>query len=245
MFTYFEFDEIPSTNEWLKERASDLNHGAVCHALSQSHGRGRGGNKWLSTKGNLYCSLLLKPNHKMSLGMAGLVSFVTSLALYDVLETYIGPSHEITLKWPNDVLIDGAKVSGILLETEKALSGNSTAYLVVGFGVNVEYAPEINDKKTICLKDALTTNSDINLITLRDQILNKIMTYFDLFLTRGFSPIRNVWIEKCAFIGQDIRIRTNQEVFTACFETIDEKGLLIAKMSDGTIKEISSAEVFF
>ncbi len=244
MQSCFEFEELPSTNEWLKQHALSLEHGSVCHALSQNQGRGRGGNNWVSKKGNLYCSLLIKPEKKLSLREAGLISFITSLALYDVLEKEISPQHEITLKWPNDILINKAKVSGILLETEQN-SVDYADFIVVGFGVNVMHAPELNDKKTICLNDVIKQENNIDLFHFRDLITTKILAYFDLFLEKGFSFIRKIWVEKCLFIDKEITIRTNYETFKAVFKTIDEDGNLIALLEDGSTQQVSSAEVFF
>ncbi len=242
----YEFKTLPSTMDWLKANVSELKHGSVCHALTQTKGRGRGGNKWVAEGGNLYCSILLKPLHDFSLSDAGLMSFVTSLALYDVFDDVVDAGHRIMLKWPNDILIDHAKVSGILLETESFSDNRDVDFIVIGFGVNVEKTPCVEGRQVTSLAECCHQKPKPDLRVVRDAIAFNIVKYYDLFVKEGFSSVRDMWLSRCCFLHEEIRIKLSEdEVFFAVFEGIDDKGMLLAKMPDGHVRKISSAEVFF
>src|SRR5688500_9625149 len=126
------FETLPTTQDLAMARAEEgAAEGAVIQAMIQNAGRGRHGNRWHSPLGNLYVSLLLRPLCKPDL--AGQISFVAGLALSAAMNPYVSAAHKKTLKWPNDILIDGRKCAGILLESR--LSGEGLVEsLIVGMG---------------------------------------------------------------------------------------------------------------
>jgi BirA family biotin operon repressor/biotin-[acetyl-CoA-carboxylase] ligase len=132
-FNVRRFETTSSTNDDAKEAAEKgAAEGMVVWALSQSGGRGRHGRQWHSPIGNLYCSVVLRP----SLGRRffGFYSFISALAIGDSIKEVL-PQADVELKWPNDVLVRGKKISGILLEAGED-------FLVIGIGVNILYVPE-------------------------------------------------------------------------------------------------------
>ena len=131
---------VSSTQDIVKLAAKDGDpEGYIVQAMMQADGKGRHGNVWKSPMGNLYMSVLLRP--ECAVMRAGEFAFVVAVALYEALQQYIDTDkHNITLKWPNDILVDGRKISGILLEsnlTDEKLDG-----LVAGIGVNILIAPD-------------------------------------------------------------------------------------------------------
>lgn len=234
----FIHDVLDSTNEWLKDNASKMVDKSACLAKQQTAGRGRSGNEWVSKTGNYYGSFFLRPQN-MTLKEAGLVSFVTSLALYDVLSKFLEGRAEIGLKWPNDVFVEGKKISGILLESETDPK-NLIDYLIVGVGVNLSHAPNI---------DTATALSDYMTPPTPEEFLSFFSTAFearyDDFCVHGFEPIRQTWLDHALFKGEKIRIRLPKETFYGVFEDIDTNGHLLARMDDGTLKRVASGDVFF
>ena len=215
-------DVTASTNEDAR-RAAEVGEaeGLVVVASQQSAGRGRQGRVWESPVGNLYCSVLLRPKN-MPHG-AGFYSFAASLAVRDAVASFISNT-AVTLKWPNDVLVGGKKISGILLE----IAGDA---LIVGAGINVTHSPkhalypatslleESNGSKSGAVPLPLAGgvrgglgNSSIHFTSppsvppasgrdalmttsiLLDQLLSRLGHWHDIMQTEGFAPIRREWL---------------------------------------------------
>jgi BirA family biotin operon repressor/biotin-[acetyl-CoA-carboxylase] ligase len=209
--------------------------GFVVQALQQQGGKGRHGNKWEAPIGNLYISALLRP--ECDLASAGQLAFVVAVALSDALDAYIDPEHHVkTLKWPNDILIDGRKISGILLESD--IKDNALNAIVLGVGVNIFKAPEFG----VALNDIASEPVYVNKV--RDVILDKLSYYLDLWQEKGFAPIREAWLNGAHGIGKPMTARLPSESFKGIFKGITEDGSLILDM-DGTDKIIHAAEVHF
>ena len=133
-------DSVDSTNEEARRLAASeaAVDGTLVWALSQTAGKGRRGRAWESPGGNLYCSILLRPD--CAAAKAAQLSFVAAVAVVEAVTDIAGPALEVRCKWPNDVLVGGRKISGILLESE-AGAGDEVEWVVVGVGVNVAHHP--------------------------------------------------------------------------------------------------------
>ena len=234
----FIYDVLDSTNEWLKTHADTLKDKSLCLAMQQTAGRGRSGNQWVSKTGNYYGSFFLRPVN-MTLKQAGLLSFVASLALYDVLKDMLDGKAEIGLKWPNDVFVSGKKISGILLESETVANG-TIDYVIVGMGVNLSHAPNIDT--ATCLRDYITPPNPEDFMRLLSTAFEK---RYDDFCAHGFEPIRQTWLDNALFQGEKIRVRLPHETFYGVFEDLDDNGHLHVRMDDGTLKRVASGDVFF
>ncbi len=209
--------------------------GFVLQALQQTGGRGRHGNQWVSPMGNLYMSALLRPD--CAAGDAGQIAFVVALALSRTIDEYVDPGqYRKTLKWPNDVLIDGRKVSGILLEA--SIINNHCDYLVLGVGVNILAPPE----GRIGL-DAIKSKP-MPIHPFRDRFLAHLGDYMDAWRTKGFSPLREEWLKQAHGLGQVMTIRLPEVSYEGIFKGIDEQGGLMAEI-DGQIKRFTSGDVHF
>lgn len=209
--------------------------GLVVQALQQQGARGRHGNKWDAPIGNLYMSVLLRPN--CDLGQAGQLAFVIAVALSDALDDYIDPKkHNKTLKWPNDILIDNRKISGILLESD--IRENKLNAIVAGIGLNIFKAPDL----AVALNDIAKEPVYVNKV--RDNILDKLAIYYGLWQEKGFAPIHEAWLKQAHGIGQPITARLPEKSFKGVFKGMTEEGSLILDM-DGTDKIIHAAEVHF
>ena len=230
-------DVTQSTNDDAKKAAQEGEaEGLVIQALRQTAGRGRQGRTWESPHGNLYFSILLRPN--CTPVEAGYFSFAAALAIHDAVLDLL-PSASLQFKWPNDVLIDGKKVGGILLESS-LVENKLVEWLVIGVGINVAHHP----KTALYLTTSLIEEGaepDV------DKALTAFLYNFNhwrLTLKHdGFSPVRRAWLAD-AKIGP-MTVRTPQGDVQGDFAGLDEKGSLIMRLANGAEKVIEAGDVFF
>jgi BirA family biotin operon repressor/biotin-[acetyl-CoA-carboxylase] ligase len=231
-----------STNEDAMAAAENWSEdNLVVWSLEQTGGQGRYGRSWASPKGNLYASILLHP--ECSLEQASQYSFLTSLAIMDSLQQFLSPER-IRLKWPNDVLVDGKKVSGILLQSGP-LKNDHVEWLVVGMGINVLSYP----KDTVYPATALAEcGVPPDMLDLQDMLIN-ILNHFDIWQSRlkadGFAPLRQAWLKMCQGIGDTITVRLPNEELQGRFTSIDGYGALHLDMPDGKERIVAAGDVFF
>jgi len=225
-----------STQDLLKERAlQDAAEGTVVQALLQTAGRGRHGNTWDSPMGNLYMSALLCPD--IPADQAGQMAFVAALALSRAMDAYVDlRAHDKRLKWPNDILIDSLKVSGILLET--TLQKDRVRHLMLGMGVNILCPPD----GRIGLDAVKSKPVYVNVF--RDDVLKALEYYYALWRVQGFSPIREEWLSQAYGLGTDISVRLPEITLTGVFDGIDPDGALILRQG-GHQNLIRSGDVHF
>ena len=237
------FDHLGSTNEHAASLAPGLTGPAWVIAAEQTAGRGRRGRPWSSPRGKFYGSLVMRPEGPPD--RAALRSFVAALALHQACVALTGLPQAFALNWPNDVLLNGGKLAGILLES--AGQGGRVNHLVIGIGVNLIAAPPA----TAVEPGALTPVSLLGETGLRvtpDRFLTHLAAAFaewdHIFATRGFGPIRAAWLSHAARLGEVIRARTGTDDRSGTFETIDESGALILS-THGARQAIPAAEIFF
>lgn len=204
-------DSATSTQDIARQNAR---HGLVVQAGIQTDGRGRHGREWTSPIGNLYLSLVIKPAGGPD--TYGAYSFRASLALYRAID-----SHDLMLKWPNDVLYQGRKCAGVLLEAHE---GN----LIIGLGVNIVSAPD----GAACIPSTTTD-------ALRDRFLSK----FDKLLNVPFDALCTEWLECAHPIGSQLTVKPYGQILQGIFAGLDHRGNLQLDV-DGEIHRLSSADVF-
>ncbi len=228
----------PSTQDIVQERALIGDpQGYVLQALQQENARGRHGNKWNAPLGNLYMSILLRPD--CALNKAGELSFVVAVALSKAFDPYIDPKkHKKTLKWPNDVYIDGLKLSGILLEANLDNKGGLES-LVLGIGVNIFAAPEL----AVSLQNVAQKPVYINVF--RDEFLAQLAAQYALWEKSGFVPIRDAWLHQAHGLDAPITARLPNRSIKGSFRGIDEHGALELEDDTGEIHIIRAGDVHF
>jgi BirA family biotin operon repressor/biotin-[acetyl-CoA-carboxylase] ligase len=202
-------------------------------ARKQSAGRGRRGNVWISEPGNLYASLLLPG---MPAGRAGDLAFVAGLAVFDTVAA-LAPSvaSRLTLKWPNDVLLGGAKLAGILIEAEKD-------WAVIGVGINCAHHPEGTAHPATDLKSAgAAVSVESVFFELSKTMLSRLQQWTD---GAGFATVRADWLLRASGVGKDIRVRLPAKELAGQFQGLDETGHLLLRLADGSVEAVSSGEVF-
>ena len=212
-------------------------------AYVQTAGRGRRARPWVSPRGNFYGSLILHPVEPVD--QVALRSFVAALALRDAFVSLTGLPTAFALKWPNDVLLNGGKVAGILLESVGLAQG--VAHLAVGMGVNLISAPDaqaVEPGATPPVSVLAETGLRIEPETFLAALAPAFARLEAVFTTDGFAPIRAEWLTCAARLGEVITARTGTVTRTGTFHAIDDAGKLILITSQGPVA-IPAAEVFF
>jgi BirA family transcriptional regulator, biotin operon repressor / biotin---[acetyl-CoA-carboxylase] ligase len=233
------YDTIDSTNEEAKRLAvAGGQHGAVIWAQEQTAGKGRQGRQWISESGNLFCSLLLQPRALAS--SLPQLSFVTSLALFKALESVISPEHTLTLKWPNDLLLDGKKLGGILLETLPDTDSDAR-WVIIGVGVNVEHHPQATRYPATSLKAM-----GIEIISAKivlSRFLNCFEPVYTEWLEHGFEVIRRQWLEYAAFYQQPVTLSLPDIAYHGIFSGVDKEGHLLLRDESGQETAYAAGDV--
>lgn len=226
------FKKLNSTNDTALEYSSSADGCYVIRADEQTAGRGRRGRVWQGLKGNLFFSLLLK----FATEKLGELVIISAVSLYQSIKQ-IKPQADVLLKWPNDVLLNGAKVSGILLE--KAAGD----YMVVGIGVNIEQSPRGEDMlyPATSLKEAKinVTGDDFLALYLRTFSNN-----INVLNTEGFESLRRFWNDNAKAVGDEIVVRQEKKDLQGIFRGIDEKANLLLE-KDGKTDKITFGDVFY
>lgn len=232
-------DSVASTNDEVKERArAGAPEGTLVVAGEQWAGRGRSGRQWKSKPGNLYMSLLLRP--KCDAATAAQISFLAAVALSTAV-VQIAPQLSPVHKWPNDVLIDGAKLSGILLESA-ANSPGGIDWLILGMGVNVAHHPNDAGLAATSLRAQGVANVDAN--SMLHALAPALLYWLDIWRVQGFGPLRSAWLKRAAGLNGPVHVRLPQEEFTGIFRELGDSGSLLVEEVDGTIRMITAGEVF-
>ena len=235
--------EIDSTNAEALRRAPEMAGPTWVFAHRQTRGRGRRGRAWADPAGNFAASLLLRPASGPE--HAALYSFVASLALFEACSALTGTPQRFSLKWPNDVLLDGGKLAGILLES--SATARDGLVLVIGIGVNLAHAPEGGQLEGGALRPVALA-AETGLLMPAEAFLGELAQHFASFDRQfqqaGFAPIRTAWLQRAARLGQVITARTMRDSFTGTFETIDETGNLVLHTAQGR-QAIAAADVFW
>lgn len=231
-----KLDSTTSTNDEAKHgAASNEAEGLVVWALKQTAGRGRYGRTWESPEGNLYISILLRPG--CNTAHAPRYGFVAALAVHDTVHSFL-PETNVTLKWPNDVLVDGKKISGILLEASSAPNGR-IVWVVTGIGLNVAWHPEDALYPSTSLESAGA--SSVELEEILEVLLDRFYYWKALMEKEGFAPIHDAWLE-AAQKGR-LAVRLPDQTIEGEFVALDNKGNLVLRLANGTKKTIAAGDV--
>lgn len=224
-------DEIDSTNEEAKRQIKSGNAPdfEVIIAKEQTGGKGRYGRSWVSPEGNLYASMIIK-----SPSDAAQLSFVTAVSLYNVISSYNTQpiTHNLFLKWPNDLVLNNKKLAGILLEYVDS-------HVIIGIGVNLN--AEINLDTSTYLKEHIRIET--NTMDFLDDFLQEFGKCYNLWISEGFLPIRTVWLQNAYKLGEKITAHLPDKTITGIFETIDDTGTLVLQVNDEKVK-ITAGEIF-
>jgi len=232
-------ERVESSNEELRLLARQgAAAGTVLWAGQQDAGRGRRGRRWISPPGNLYCSILLRPLCAPML--AAQLGFVAALAVGDALRPLLPEGTALGLKWPNDVLIQGRKCAGILLESETGADG-LVAWVVAGIGINIVSAPEAMEYPATSLK--AQGCGEMAVSDVLESLCAAFFARCRIWDEQGFEAIRAAWLEHAEHRFGEVRVQLGDTAMTGRFVDLDVDGALLLETDEGS-RRIAAGDVF-
>ncbi|GAB5469031.1 MAG: biotin--[acetyl-CoA-carboxylase] ligase [Rhodospirillales bacterium] len=242
-YRLLRYDSLDSTMSEAERLAlAGAGDGTLVLADRQTAGRGRRGRVWNTPEGNLALSALLRP--QVALGRAALIGFAAGLALHDSLAPLLKRPERLRLKWPNDLLLDGAKLAGLLLESRCDAEGR-LQWLIVGLGVNLTWAPDDTPYPAAALRNSVVDLPPPERLA-TDWAL-AFARWRASFMAAGFAPLRGAWKARAAGLGGPLTARlADGTVLEGRFEDIAEDGSLLLDIAgEARARQITAAEVYF
>lgn len=220
-----ELDTVGSTSDEARRLArAGATAGTLIVARTQTAGHGRLGRSWISPPGNLYFSLLLRPGCPVS--QAPQLTFVASAALADALASVLPAERTIACKWPNDVLVGGRKIAGILLESEADGSGMLDA-LVIGIGVNIASHPP----EEAVMYVATSVHAEGAIAETAGSVLARFCRLFETaygeWQENGFEPVRAAWLGRAHRLGRPVAVGVEDGTVAGVFVGLDPSGGMV------------------
>lgn len=235
------FASLDSTNEEaLRQLAAGSRTPLWIVAGEQTRGRGRGGRRWQSPRGNLYATHLFRTRATPS--VATQLSFVAGLATYDAAAAHlpIDLRGALRLKWPNDLMLGGAKLAGILLESLASQAPEEGLFVVLGIGVNVSVVPHDSTRRIISLGLA---PDDV------DRVFSSLSASLETWLRRwdqgrGFAQIRQSWLDRAASLNKTITVNLNASPIRGKFLGVDATGALQLETEPGVVIALHAGDIY-
>ncbi len=238
-YRHLSIKETASTNALCLEYAASGEFGNLwVTAEHQTHGKGSRGREWASSTGNLFASLLLtNPSDKSRLAD---LTFIAAISVRDAIEAFNVSGNTVKVKWPNDVLLNQRKCSGILLES---VHYHEQTYVVMGIGVNCQDFPQNTlHQATSLFAEGIEVSASRFFLTLADTVADNIALWDK---GNNFTGIRKKWLNNVYGIGKAISVYIpSQQRIDGIFNSIDDDGYMLLQTDDG-IKQISTADIFF
>ena len=228
---------LPSTSDLCRERAAGGEpEGLAVLARRQTQGRGSRGRAWDSPSGNLFLSALLRPLQRAR--EAGQWSLLAGVALAETLAEYLPDAVAPRLKWPNDVLLGGDKLAGILVDSSADAAG-MVEWLVIGIGVNLAVAPAVPGRAVACLADHVAPPSPESFAA---RLLARLDHWRARHLAEGFVPVRAAWLARAPVPGSPVSLRLGEHLLGGGFAGLGEDGSLLLA-GEGGVRAFSTGEV--
>jgi BirA family biotin operon repressor/biotin-[acetyl-CoA-carboxylase] ligase len=238
----FVYETTDSTNrEAFKLASQGISEGSIVIAENQSSGKGRLGRSWKSFPGQgIYLSIILRP--PIAPSKASGLTIAAAVALSFTLDEFKITDHEI--KWPNDILINGRKVSGIL--TEMKADPDSIDFIITGIGINLNIPDESfpDEIKDIAVSVSNVYGAEIDRCAFLQSLLCNFEKFYFLFLDGGFPEIINIWKKRSEIINKKIRATLINESFTGTVTGINSEGFLIVDTDKG-VRFINSGDIHY
>lgn len=233
------YESVSSTQLIAHEKAKDgAVNGTVIMAEEQTSGRGRMTRQWSSPKNTgIWMSTILRPNfHPQE---APPVTLVVAVAIAESIQELTGVMP--TIKWPNDILIGGKKIAGILTELQSEM--DAIHYMIIGTGINVNTEEFPDELKSIASSLLIESGEKQSRVKLAQLIWEKFEKLLDIYEKHGFTPIKLLWESYVQSIGQEIQARTLQGTYQGVMRGITDKGVLELELSNGRVIPIYSADI--
>lgn len=213
----FILKKVNSTMDEIKKECYRSNLNTLLMAYTQSSGRGRNNNMWVSDLGNLFLSIKL---NSLKVSNPLILNYIIGIVVYDTINFFLEKKTSLYIKWPNDLLINKKKIAGILIDSIS--KGNKISELYAGIGINVKVAPSNIDYETTCLKN------ENSIYISRINILNKLIFYFNywenIYKNKNFLHITNCWMKRSLPINSKISFKNNTNIIKGIYKGINKTG---------------------
>jgi BirA family transcriptional regulator, biotin operon repressor / biotin---[acetyl-CoA-carboxylase] ligase len=224
-------DRVESTSEEAARLAREgAPQGTLVWALEQSAGRGRRGRVWLSPAGNLYSSLVLRPT--CPIADAVQLGFVAGLALAEAAEAVLPKDRTVNCKWPNDVLVSGRKVAGVLLDAS-SIGDERCEWVVIGMGINVKWHPRPDEAQFPATSLAAEGAVDLHPARFLEVLAAVLLGELVRWREQGFAPVRSDWLRRAFGLHQVLNVRLHDRLLHGTFAGVDACGAMILSSAEG------------
>jgi len=240
LYELIELETVTSVSDEAKRLVLEgAEEGTLIWAHQQLEGRGRKNTEWVSPKGNLYCSLILRPESPPAVAVQA--HFVAVVSLGAALAGFLSPMSELRYRWPNDVLLSAAKVAAVVLHAPPARRG-ALEWLVLSIGVNVESYPEnVAFPATSMLAEGCSELTEVDIL---EAFCRQFLSWINRWADRGFAPVHKNWTTRADSIGEAIEVRIVNEIVSGTFEALDDEGNLILELANGAHRTVSLTDAF-
>jgi BirA family transcriptional regulator, biotin operon repressor / biotin---[acetyl-CoA-carboxylase] ligase len=220
-------DSVGSTNdEALSLAEAGAPEGTFVWAREQTGGRGRRGRHWASPAGNLYCSMILRP--LCAAPRAAELGFVGALAVADLVRD----GRAVRVKWPNDVLVEGGKIAGILPESSIDRDGK-VEHVVLGIGLNVAVAPNLPEMRY----PGATLGGTVEQAA--EELAAGLARWLAVWRRNGFGTVRTAWLDRAGPLGAEVDVKLGEELVRGAFAGMDSDGALLLETPGGPRRIVS------
>jgi BirA family biotin operon repressor/biotin-[acetyl-CoA-carboxylase] ligase len=234
-------DELGSTSDLVRARAeAGEPEGLAVLARRQTSARGTRGRAWSTPAGNLALSMLLRP--RLPLRDAARLSLLCGAALAEAVAEILPPGTRLALKWPNDLMLNGNKLSGILLESQGDGQGDGNrgiAWVIPGIGVNLAHAPILPDRVAACLAEHIPPPDPE---AFAPRLLARLAHWYAVLHAEGFAPVLQAWLAHAQPAGSKMNLKLGSDVLQGIFAGLDADGSLLMTV-DGTTRRFATGEV--
>jgi BirA family biotin operon repressor/biotin-[acetyl-CoA-carboxylase] ligase len=231
------YDTLASTSDLCRNFAvAGEPEGLAVLARRQERGRGRAGRTWISTPGNLFLSVLLRPRGPMY--EAGMWSLLAAVALLDTLAPLVPDGSVLKLKWPNDVLLNGRKLAGILLDSAANAAGDLD-WIVIGIGVNLTAAPEVPGRAVAAVAEVASQPPPEQVAT---SLLARLDHWREVRAREGFAAIRAAWLERAQPMGTPATLKVGDREYSGSFAGLADDGSLLLQ-TGGRVQAFAAGEI--
>jgi BirA family biotin operon repressor/biotin-[acetyl-CoA-carboxylase] ligase len=236
------YRKVDSTNVIAYELAEKgMKEGTVILADEQSKGKGRHGRHWSSpSKGGIYMSCVIRPS--IAPNEISRVTLLAAIAVAQAIRDIT--SLEVTIKWPNDIMMDGRKLCGIL--TEMKAEQDRVDFVVMGIGINVNTAQKQLPKGAASIREELHRRGGkavLSRVDVTKRVLERLEEYYNLMKSDGFGPIIDIWKDLSSMIGSRVKVMLPGKTFEGLAHDIDPDGALVVRSESGVLEKVSSGDV--
>lgn len=233
------FEKLDSTNTYAKKNIDILADKTIVSTNQQTAGRGRFNRTWVDLgEDNIFLSVVLKPSEKFSDVYLNITQYLSLIICQELEAMGLTPQ----IKWPNDVLINGKKVAGIL--AEMSIKGNSFKGIVLGLGINVNVSDENLtkiDRPATALNIELGKNIDKQIFI--ESLINRFFEGYDEFLEKGFVSIKSEYTQRASFLNQKLKMGVFDKIYKGILKDIDRNGSLVLELENGSFQSLSMGEI--